>query len=593
MAIIGGAHPRLTRGVRVPVADGITLSASLYRPRNGTPAPAIVCLTPYTIDTFHDEGIGFSDHGFAFVVADVRGRGDSEGTFVPFVHDGDDGAALVAWVAAQPWCDGNVAMWGGSYGGRDQWVTALRRPPGLRTIAPSASTSYGFHFPGHGPIFYSHAAHWCTLVRGRAIHWNSFGDLRLWVEMYWRRYVADAPFVDLCDIAGSPSDWFRDWVTHGDDRTYWDALRATPEELARVTLPILSTTGQFDGAQPGALDWYHAQLAAVPPDAGAEHFLVIGAWDHAGVRTPTRTVGGLTMGPLSLLDVRALQIQWYAWRFGTSSRPPLLRERFLYYVTGDETWRTAPSFDAATAAFRPCFLTGDAAAGAGSFAAVPAGAAGVVSYVYDPLDHRPGEAEARGADPSAIVNPHPDTTALPNWLVYHSETLPNGLLLAGKPRLSLWLAMDVPDTDIYARLEEIEPGGRRILLGFDLVRARYRTGMPTAVEAGAILEYRFDVFPFVARRLAAGSTIRLSIGASNTIHLQKNYNSGGDVGRETAADARTATVTIHHGGETPSVLHLPIGNDTPAGRIAPDDPALITMLLPTERIRDERPHRAA
>ena len=70
------------------------------------------------------------------IAQDVRGRGVSGGSFDPFVNEGEDGAATVAWAASLPFCDGQVAMYGFSYQGVNQLLTAALKPPALRAIAP-------------------------------------------------------------------------------------------------------------------------------------------------------------------------------------------------------------------------------------------------------------------------------------------------------------------------------------------------------------------------------------------------------------------------------------------------------------------------
>ncbi len=131
------AEPGVVRrfNVRIPLRDGITLSADLALPRD-LPAPAVVVRTPYgkTGERQAQRAAGFARAGYALAWVDVRGRGDSDGVFQPYRNDGPDGAEVIAWAAAQDWCSGDVATWGASYGGRIQWLTALEQPPALRAM---------------------------------------------------------------------------------------------------------------------------------------------------------------------------------------------------------------------------------------------------------------------------------------------------------------------------------------------------------------------------------------------------------------------------------------------------------------------------
>src|SRR4051812_24679428 len=111
---------------RVPMRDGVELSADVYRPDNGAAHPVILSRTPYVKarEIVIEMSSWFAQRGYVFVAMDVRGRGDSDGAFSPYRNDGIDGYDAIEWCAAQPWSDGNVGTLGGSYGGRIQWLTA-------------------------------------------------------------------------------------------------------------------------------------------------------------------------------------------------------------------------------------------------------------------------------------------------------------------------------------------------------------------------------------------------------------------------------------------------------------------------------------
>src|SRR5438067_1962845 len=115
--------------------DGITLAADLVLPAE-RPAPGVLMRTPYGRggEQATARADAFAKAGYAAVWVDVRGRGDSEGFFEPYRNDGLDGVDVIAWVAAQDWCDGAVATYGGSYPGRIQWLTALHQPPALAAM---------------------------------------------------------------------------------------------------------------------------------------------------------------------------------------------------------------------------------------------------------------------------------------------------------------------------------------------------------------------------------------------------------------------------------------------------------------------------
>src|SRR5437764_7224146 len=137
--------------VKVPLRDKVELNATLYLPKSANATagrtPVIFTLTPYISDSYHARAAYFASHGYAFALVDVRGRGNAGGDFEPFAHDARDGYDVVEWFAKQPFCDGKVAMWGGSYAGFDQWATAKELPPHLATIVPAAAAHPGPDLP--------------------------------------------------------------------------------------------------------------------------------------------------------------------------------------------------------------------------------------------------------------------------------------------------------------------------------------------------------------------------------------------------------------------------------------------------------------
>src|SRR5829696_9179959 len=112
-------------GVKIPMRDGLRLNATVYRPRTmPEPLPVIFRLTPYIADSYHDRAVYFARRGYVFALIDCRGRGNSEGHFEPHLNEARDGYDITEWLAAQSWSNGQVALYGGSYEGYVQWVTA-------------------------------------------------------------------------------------------------------------------------------------------------------------------------------------------------------------------------------------------------------------------------------------------------------------------------------------------------------------------------------------------------------------------------------------------------------------------------------------
>jgi putative CocE/NonD family hydrolase len=139
----------IEKNVMVPMRDGVKLATDLYRLEGESPTPVLVVRTPYNKDGLSGSSDIFDilravQSGYTVVAQDVRGRYASEGRFNPHVQETADGVDAFAWAAAQPWSDGAVGTFGGSYLGSTQWLPARERPPALRAMAPSITFSDGY-----------------------------------------------------------------------------------------------------------------------------------------------------------------------------------------------------------------------------------------------------------------------------------------------------------------------------------------------------------------------------------------------------------------------------------------------------------------
>lgn len=556
-------------GVKIPMRDGVQLNATLYTPKTDVPTPVVFTFTPYISDRYHRLGVYFAQHGYAFAVADCRGRGNSQGEYIAFdPQHSQDGYDLTEWLASQPWCDGQVTMWGASYGGTVQWLTARELPPHLATIVPTASGYAGVDFPYFRNIPYSYMIQYLALNAGATPNNNLFADESFWRQIFVERYLKHIPFRKLDELAGMPSPQFQRFLDHPHPDSHLDQATLTPEQYARIRIPVLTITGHYDDDQPGAFAYYRQHLQHTDPATRDQHYLVIGPWDHAGTGLPYKEVGGLTFGDASMIDMFGLHVDWFNWRLKGGEKPAFLQKRVTYYVLGLEQWKYADSLDSIADETRRLFLTSESGCAndvfhSGSLTDAPKPSA-PDAFTYDPLDTRPAEIEMDD-NPNYITDQRYALNLFGSGLVYHSAPFAEATEISGQVKLTAWLEMDVPDTDFVVSLYEIKFDGSSILLTRDFLRARYRASLrePKLVTAGEIAPYTFDGFKFFSRQIARNSRLRLVIQSLNSIHFQKNYNSGGDVSDETDQDARTAHIKLHHDEQHPSVLELPIVNGTP------------------------------
>jgi len=558
-------QPDLQWGVKIPLRDGVRLNATIYRPHEQKdPLPVIFTLTPYIGDTYLERATYFSQSGYVYALVDVRGRGNSEGSFEPFANEGRDGYDVVEWLAKQPWCNGKVAMWGGSYAGFDQWSTLKEFPPHLSTIVPAAAAHPAVDFPFDHGVFTSYIIQWLTYTSGVTGNVNTFGNSDYWKSKFTDLYLKHLPFQELDRVVGNTTTVFHKWLDHPTADAYWNAMAPTAEDYKKITIPILTITGHYDGDQTGAMTYYRRHMQYGSESAKARHYLIVGPWDHAGTRTPRREVGGLMFADTSLVDLNRLHKQWYDWTMKDGPKPDFLKDRVSYFVAGEDVWKHAGSLDALAPKVQKLYLssTGGRANDvfeSGKLTNSEPAQKEPDRFTYDPLDIRPAALHKKD-NPNGLTDQTDVLNLFGNGLIYHSDAFPADTEVTGYVKFVAWIAMDVPDTDFAVELDEIKADGTSVQLTADIMRARYRDSLTQEklAKAGEVNRYEFNGFTFFSRKVAKGSRLRLFLSCPNSIQLEKNYNSGGIVAAESAKDARTAHITVYHEPGRGSFLEIPV-----------------------------------
>ena len=556
---------RVEWGLRVPLRDGVEAVVSVYRPAHQRePLPVVFALTPYMADAYHLTAKYFAQRGYVFVTADTRGRGHTGGDWRPFLQDGPVGYDITEWLARQPWSNGKVAMAGLSYLGFTQWTTLKEFPPHLATIVPTAAGYFSYTSLNPYNIFSTYAIRWLTGVSGRSLNPQLNGDEDYWRQVLWTWYSNHLPFAVLDSVAGNQTTDLQEWIRHPMHGDFVEQTAVSQADYPKIDIPILTVSGHFDSEQRAAMRHYKRHMEFGNPGAKANHYLIIGPWDHFATFWPRADIGGLSFAPASVLDLGSVHTEWYDWVLKGKAKPAFLKNRVAYYLMGAEEWRYADALESVTASRQQYFL-----ASPGGNPATVASAGALTStrsgtqvppdwWTYDPLDTRPGAHELRSS--GGYLSSADSLDLFGAGVIYQTAPLTNAVDLAGYVKLTIWLSMDVPDTDFHATLYEVTSDGKAIFLTRQLQRARYRESLERErlMTPGEVTPFVLDDFDFFARRIKQGSRLRLVVGALNSIRFEKNYNSGGVVARESGSVARTARVNLHHGDRFPSRLDLPV-----------------------------------
>ncbi|MDP2949027.1 MAG: CocE/NonD family hydrolase, partial [Chloroflexota bacterium] len=347
---------KVERNVPVPMRDGTILYADVYRPDAPGQFPALLQRTCYSKDLPLPTvvlvfPITAASRGYAVVVQDVRGRYASQGEFYPFRHEIEDGYDSVEWAAAQPWCDGNVGMYGGSYLGATQWLAAIARPPHLKAIFPSLTASdfyRGWAYQG-GAFQLAFNEIWALLGLALLDGVSRLGlsDEELAGEQGKLAQAIDnfdetARFLPLKDFPHLQqpglAPYFYDWLAHPAHDDYWRRWSIETQH-DQVSVPAFNLGAWYDIFLGGTL----SNFVGMRKNGGSEQArrgqkLLVGPWYH-NIPLDAR-VGDVSLPLRALLDLDGLHLRWFDYWLkgidnGIGDEPPV-----EIFVMGENVWRS-------------------------------------------------------------------------------------------------------------------------------------------------------------------------------------------------------------------------------------------------------------
>ncbi len=538
----------IDRNISITTPDGARISAISVHPAEARRLPVLLTFTIYANDDWAwSDAKMMAAHGYASVVAYSRGKGRSPDPVRPYEHDGSDAAAVIAWAAAQPWSNGKVGMYGGSYSGFTQWAALKQRAPALKAIATSATTAPGIDVPMEGGIFLNFIYPWpFYTTNNTSLDDATYGDSGRWNALNSRWYRSGQAYRDLPTLDGAANPWFERWLQHPTYDAYWQALIPQGREFADIGIPVLATTGYFDGAQIGALHYFREHLKQRPD---ADHTLLIGPYEHFTMQTGVpEQVQGYTPDPAARVDLQALRLAWFDHVLKAAAKPALLADRVNWQVMGSNQWRHAASLDAMPTRQQRFYLL-PASGGGHRLAAEPAPTRSSVQRI----DFRE-RGDAAWQPPTQVINRELDTHA---GLVFLSEPLEQDTELAGAFSGTLDFSLNKQDADIALAIYELTADGDYLDLAYWLQRLSHAAD-PSQRQLLAPAQrhsVRLTDTRLLGRKLAAGSRLVITLGVIKQPDRQLNLGSGKNPNDETLADAGTPLEIRWYGS---SHINLPV-----------------------------------
>ncbi|NJC66061.1 CocE/NonD family hydrolase [Planosporangium flavigriseum] len=573
--------------------DGTTLRADVYRPLTDAKVPVILMRLPYDKDgaeqraETYERPEFYAQHCYLVVIQDVRGQYKSPGEWYPFKHEMTDGYDSVEWAAALPGSNGKVGMYGYSYVGATQWLAATQTPPHLVTIIPTHTGSdyYDGWTYQNGALSLAFAESWPLSSIGKS-YAEQRGDWQLSAEMErnlgqlndtWYSHLPLKTFPPLHPGDPEVAPYFFDWLNHPTYDAYWQQW-APKERYDKVKVPVLNIAGWYDSFLTGGIENFTGMKARGGSQlARANQQLVIGPWIHSNwTRYQPNVINPLMdYGPAADNPVDELQLGWFDhWLKGKRnqvSQDPAVR----LFVMGANRWLRAGNWPVPGTEYRDYYLASqgqaNSASGNGRLerAASSGKGAATDSYRYDPKNPVPSAGgHACCGPPTTPMGPAEQSAveARNDVLVYTTEKLQRDLVVAGPVSVRLFASSSAVDTDFTAKLVDVQPDGRTMILNDGIVRASYRDSLtnPSPITPGKIYQYDIEVWP-TANMFKAGHQIRLEISSSSFPAYDRNPNTGEAFG--TSANTKVADQVIYHDPQHPSALRLPV---LPAGAITWD-----------------------
>jgi uncharacterized protein len=530
------------RNVSVKTPDGATVCAMVVRPRS--PTRRLPALLDFTI--YADSQVNLIDarraasNDYVGVIGLTRGKMCSPDTPVPYEHDGSDAAALIDWIAAQPWSDGRVGMYGGSYEGFTQWAAAKHMPKALKTIIPAVAVAPGIDVPMDGNLFLSFVYPWpfyTTNVKG--LDDTTYNNFERWNQLNQKWYASGRAYRDLDKIDGTPNPIFDKWISHPTYDSYWQSMIPYKSDFARINIPVLQTAGYYYGG-PGAALYYLTQHYKYNPRA--EHYLVIGPYDHplgqrglvTALGDTIYDVGGYRVDRVAHTDLGELRYQWFDYIFKGAPKPALLKDKINYQVMGANEWKHVPSIAAMSNQALRYYLIALRSGDRYRLTERNPQTKTTVAQAMDLTDRSDVDRIAPGG---GIVDTVIDTW---NGIAFVSNPLLSPIETSGLFSGHLEFTTNKKDFDINISLYELTPRNEYVLLSVYWTRASAVGDLEhrRLLTPGERERLDFQSVRLTSRQMQAGSRIVVLINLIKQPDLQVNYGTGKDVSDETVEDAK-------------------------------------------------------
>jgi uncharacterized protein len=538
--------------VLIRTKEGATLSAVVVRPKGGTVRQPAALMFNIYVDPLANRinAKRAALRGYVGVVSDTHGKGLSPDSPQPWDHDARDTYGVIDWISRQPWSDGQVGMYGGSYSGFSQWAAAKSLHSALKTIVPVVAANPGLGLPMQNNVFQTPNYAWNFYVASnKTLDEETYGDTRRWNALNGRWFTSGRPYREIDHIDGTPNPILQRQLQHSAYDRYWQSLTPYKSEFSRIRIPVLTIAGYFDDSQVASVQYLKDHYTH---NKNAQHYLVIGPYDHFGTQAALKpaVTRGYAIDPVAQFDTSKLTFEWFDYVMRRGVKPALLKDKINYQVMGANVWRHAPSLAAMSTEMLRLYLTTERSGPYYVARRDKPVARGFVNQTVDLADRKTTHNDHPGV---AILARDVGATG-PSFL---SDPFEVPVSVSGAASGMLRVVLNARDFDFSVALYEMRPDGSIVNLTYYLGRASFAKDMSVRrlLTPGRLESLPFDRTPLTSRQLSAGSRLLVRLNVNKNRFAQVNYGTGKDVSDESIADAKAP---LHVQWSTDSYIDVPI-----------------------------------
>lgn len=522
------------KDVLITTTDGSTISGIVVKKKgDDAPKPVILQHTIYVRDRDVNTLKHAVDKGYIGIISYSRGKKHSPDKIFPYENEANDTYDVIDWISKQPWCNGKIGMYGGSYNGYTQWAATKKLHPALKTIVPAAANRPGNGLPMENNIFINPNYEWAFYVGNNTtldtVAGNDRQRFRRMQNKWWESGVA---YRKIDSIDGTPNRHLQQWLQHPSYDDYWQRMVPFKDEFATINIPVLTFDGYYNDSQNSNL-YYHREHYKYNKDA--ENYLIIGAYDHIGSQKGGRNIlRGYELDSVGLIDPLKITYEWFDFVLKDGEKPSILKDKINYQIMGTNEWKSSPSIEKMSNDNLKFYLTGFKS---DSHYKLSYSQPKELRFLSQSVDFKDREASNNN---NSYPDPIIENELYPsNGFMFISEPFEDSVIINGSFSGELQVVINKKDMDVGVMLFEVLPNGKYFHLSGFIGRASYSKDETTRQLLKSDMN---ETIPFsntrlVSKKLSKGSRLLVILDVNKNPFSQLNYGTGKDVSDETIKDA--------------------------------------------------------